>query len=105
MMPVVAYNLLHEIEILGNAVDVFNRLCVAGIQADASRCRAYAEASMSIVTALNPHIGYATAAEVAKEYLVSGKSIKQIVLDRGLLTKKQLDTVFQLRSLTEPGNK
>ena len=85
MMPVVAFNLLHEIEILANAVDSFTRLCVAGIQADEVRCKAYAEASMSIVTVLNPHIGYAAAAEIAKEYIASGKSIRQIVLEKGLL--------------------
>jgi aspartate ammonia-lyase len=105
MMPVVAFNLLHEIEILKNAVDVFSRLCVEGIQADALRCKAYAEASMSIVTVLNPHIGYAAAAQVAKEYLASGKSISQIVLEKGLLTREQLESVFDLRNITEPGIK
>ena len=60
---------------------------------------------MSIVTALNPHIGYAKAAEVAKEYLASGKSIKQIILERGLLTQEKLDAIFELRSMTEPGIK
>ena len=105
MMPVVAYNLLHEIEILSNAVDVFTRFCVAGIQADPARCTAYAEASMSIVTVLNPHIGYAAAAEIAKEYLASGKSIRQIIGDRGLLNEEQLNRIFDLREMTEPGNK
>jgi aspartate ammonia-lyase len=103
MMPVVAFNLLHEIEILKNAVDVFTRLCIEGIQADELRCKAFAEASMSIVTVLNPHIGYAAAAQVAKEYLSSGKSISQIVLERGLLTREQLESVFDLRNMTEPG--
>ncbi len=103
MMPVVAYNLLHEIEILRNATDVFNRLCVAGIEANEERCRAFADSSMSIVTVLNPHIGYLRAADVAKEYLASGKSIKQIVLDRGLLTEEKLEEVFDLLGMTEPG--
>jgi aspartate ammonia-lyase len=105
MMPVVAYNLLHEIEILSNAVDVFTRFCLAGIKADEARCKAYAEASMSIVTVLNPHIGYAAAAEVAKEYLASGKSIRQIVIEKGVLNEKQLDKIFDLRDMTEPGIK
>jgi len=105
MMPVVAFNLLHEIEILANAIDSFARLCIVGIKADAERCRAYAEASMSIVTVLNPHTGYAVAAEIAKEYLASGKSIRQIILDKGLLTEGQLDKIFELRAMTEPGNK
>jgi aspartate ammonia-lyase len=104
MMPVVAFNLLHEIEILANAIDSFTRLCIVGIKADEARCRAYAEASMSIVTVLNPHTGYAVAAEIAKEYLASGKSIRQIILDKGLLTEEQLDRIFELRGMTEPGN-
>jgi aspartate ammonia-lyase len=105
MMPVVAFNLLHEIEILKNALDAFTIFCVAGIRADADRCKILAQSSMSIVTVLNPHIGYAAAAEVAKEYLASGKSIAQIVLDRGLLTKEKLDEVFDLQNMTEPGIK
>jgi aspartate ammonia-lyase len=105
MMPVVAFNLLHEIEILATAVDVFTKMCVAGIRADEARCQAYAEASMSIVTVLNPHIGYAAAAEIAKEYLASGKSIRQIVLDKKLLSAEELERIFNLREMTEPGNK
>jgi aspartate ammonia-lyase len=105
MMPVVAFNLLHEIEILAHAVDVFTRMCVAGIRADEARCQAYAEASMSIVTVLNPHIGYASAAEIAKEYLASGRSIRQIVLEKGLLSAEELEKIFNLREMTEPGNK
>jgi aspartate ammonia-lyase len=105
MMPVVAYNLLHEIEILSNALDVFTRFCLVGIRADEARCKEYAESSMSIVTVLNPHIGYATAAEVAKEYLASGRSIRQIVIEKGLLTEKQIEKAFDIREMTEPGNK
>jgi aspartate ammonia-lyase len=105
MMPVVAFNLLHEIEILGNAVEAFTKYCITGIQADAGRCETLAAASMSIVTLLNPHIGYAAAAEVAKEYLSSGRPISQIVMDKGLLTKERLDEIFNLRNMTEPGIK
>jgi len=103
MMPVVAFNLLHEIEILRNAIDVYISLGVSGISANAERCRQYAEASMSIVTVLNPHIGYAKAAEIAKEYLSSGKSIRELVLEKGLLSEKRLDEVFDLYLMTEPG--
>ena len=103
MMPVVAYNLLHPLEILSNAVEAFVRLCVTGITANAGRCKAFAEGSMSIVTVLNPHIGYAGAAEIAKEYLASGKSIREIVLDKGLMSAEKLDEIFDLRAMTEPG--
>jgi aspartate ammonia-lyase len=103
MMPVVAYNLLHEIEILGNAVDRFTRFCVSGIKADEARCNSYAEASVGVVTVLNPHIGYAAAAEVAKEYVTSGRSIRQIVLEKRLLSEEQLERILDLRGMTEPG--
>jgi aspartate ammonia-lyase len=105
MMPVVAFNLLHEIEIMRNALEAFTTFCVEGIQADPERCKAMAESSMSIVTVLNPHIGYAAAAEVAKEYLASGKSIAQIVLEKGLLTQEKMEEVFRLQDMTEPGIK
>jgi aspartate ammonia-lyase len=101
MMPVVAYNLLHGMEILKNAVDVLTTRCIAGITADKARCRSYAEASMSIVTVLNPRIGYAKAAEIAKEYLASGKSIRQIILERGLMREEELDRLFDLQKMTE----
>jgi aspartate ammonia-lyase len=103
MMPVVAYNLMHEIEILGNAIDAFTRFCVAGIRASEVRCREFAETSMGIVTVLNPHIGYAAAAEVVKEHLASGKPFVRIVLDKGLLTEDELDRIFDLQKMTEPG--
>ena len=103
MMPVVAFNLLHAIEILTNAVEAFVQRCVLGITANEERCRAYAEASMSVVTVLNPHIGYARAAEVAKEYLVSGKSIREIVLEKGLMSPEELDRILDLYPMTEPG--
>ncbi|MEK6571961.1 MAG: aspartate ammonia-lyase [Bacteroidota bacterium] len=103
MMPVVAWNLLHEIEILKASIDVFVKFCVEGITANEEVCKQYAEGSMSIVTVLNPHIGYAKAAEIAKEYLKSGKPIRQLILEKGLLTAEQLDKIFDLRGMTEPG--
>jgi aspartate ammonia-lyase len=103
MMPVVAYNLFHALEILTHAVDVLTTRCIAGIEADEARCRHFAEASMSIVTVLNPRLGYAAAGEIAKEYLASGKSIRQIILEKGLMDEKQLDELLDLRKMTELG--
>ena len=103
MMPVVAFNLLHEIEILANALQVYERLGISGITANESRCRMYAEESLSTVTVLNPHIGYQRGAELAKESLATGRPIRELVLERGLLSREKLDEVFDLRKLTEPG--
>ncbi len=101
MMPVVAYNLLYAVEILRNAIDILTTRCLEGITADETRCRSYAEASMSVVTVLNPYLGYAKAAEIAHEYLASGKTIRQIILDRGLMNEEQLDKLFDLQKMTE----
>src|ERR1043166_9406808 len=68
MMPVVAFNLLHEVEILTNSIGVFVKFCVEGITANEERCTEYARGSMSIVTVLTPHIGYPKAAESTKTY-------------------------------------
>ena len=102
MMPVVAYNLFHAIEILSKAIDVLTARCIVGITADSARCLSYAESSMSIVTVLNPRLGYAVAAEIAKEYLASGKSIRQIILERGLMNEEELGKLFDLQKMTEP---
>ncbi len=102
MMPVVAYNLLQAIEILTSATDVLARRCITGITVDRARCRGYAEASMSIVTVLNPYVGYEKAAEIAQEYLSSGKSIRQIILDGGLMDVTELDKALDLKKMTDP---
>jgi aspartate ammonia-lyase len=103
MMPVVAYDLLEQIEIVSQAIRSFTKFCLRGITPNEKRAKMYAEASMSIVTALNPHLGYAKAAEIAKESLKSGKSIREILLERHLLTERQIDSIFDLRGMTEPG--
>lgn len=103
MMPVVAFNLLHELEILANAIELFRRKGIEGISANEERCRAYAEGSLSIVTALNPHVGYQRSAEVAKESLSTGRTLREIVAARGWLTPEKLNEIFDLRQMTEPG--
>jgi aspartate ammonia-lyase len=102
MMPVIAYKLLDSIEILINGVLMFTVKCVAGIAADAKRCAGYAMRSLSIVTALNPFIGYAKAAEVAKESLATGRTIREIVLARKLMARGRLDEALNLMEMTVP---
>ncbi len=103
MMPVVAFNLLHELEILTNAIRVMDRSGVSGITVNEQRCRLYAEESLSTVTVLNPHIGYQRGAELAKESLATGRSIRELVLERGYMSRERLEEVFDLRKMTEPG--
>jgi aspartate ammonia-lyase len=101
MMPLIAYNLIHSIEILGNTIVSLTERCIQGITANRERCLAYAEGSLALVTALNPHIGYLNAASVAKESLESGKSLRQIVLDKGLMNEEQLAKVLNLEQMSE----
>jgi aspartate ammonia-lyase len=104
MMPLIAYNLIHSIEILGNTLAVLTEKCIQGITARGDRCLAYAEGSLALVTALNPHIGYLNAAAVAKESLETGKSLRQIVLERGLMDEADLAKVLDLEKMSLPPN-
>jgi len=76
---------------------------VAGIEADVERCRAYAESSPSLGTSLNPYIGYEAAAEVVKESIRTGRSVREIVKERGLLDDEQIDTALDVLGMTEGG--
>ncbi|MBD1920847.1 aspartate ammonia-lyase [Microcoleus sp. FACHB-831] len=100
MMPLIAYNLINGIEILGNAISALTNQCIKGITAKSDRCLAYAEGSLALVTALNPHIGYLNAAAVAKESLETGKSLRQIVLERQLMSAEDLAKVLDLDKMS-----
>jgi aspartate ammonia-lyase len=100
MMPLIAYNLIHSMEILGNTIAALTENCIKGITAKSDRCLAYAEGSLALVTALNPHIGYLNAAAVAKESLETGKSLRQIVLEKGLMSTEELATVLNLEQMS-----
>ncbi|HAZ47733.1 MAG TPA: aspartate ammonia-lyase [Cyanobacteria bacterium UBA11371] len=105
MMPLIAYDLIHSIEILGNTINVLASRCLEGIVANSDRARAYAEGSLALVTALNTHIGYLNAAAVAKESLETGKSLREIVLQRGLMSPEDLAKVLDLEKMSAmPGN-
>jgi aspartate ammonia-lyase len=103
MMPLIAFDLLFSMEILKNGVRMFTEKCVEGIVADAKRCEEYAHKSASVVTALNPIIGYAKAAEIAKEAVAKNKTVREVVLEKKILTPQQFDRAVQLMKLTEPG--
>jgi fumarate hydratase class II len=100
MMPLIAYDLIHSIEILGNTLATLTARCLKGIQVRRDRCRFYAEGSLALVTALNPHIGYLNAAAVAKESLETGKSLRQIVLEKGLMNEAELAKVLDLEEMS-----
>ena len=101
MMPLIAYNLIHSIEILGNTIDALTKRCLTGIEARRDRCLAYAEGSLALVTALNPHIGYLNAAAVAKESLETGKPVRQLVLEKELMSEEELAQVLDLGQMSQ----
>ena len=94
MIPVMTYNLLKSIEILANVSHVFVDKCIAGIEANREKCRAYAERSPALATALAPIIGYDKAAEIAKLALVKDMTIRDLVIAEGLMDAKQADEVL-----------
>ncbi len=100
MMPLIAYDFIHSIEILGNTVQGLTERCIKGITALPERCSAYAEASLALVTALNPHIGYLNAAAIAKESIETGKSLRQIVLEKQLMNEEELTEVLNLEQMS-----
>ncbi len=103
MMPVIAWNALHATRILGNAMRVLDTRCVAGIRADEARCRELLDRSTAIATALSPYIGYAETADIAKTAVATGRSIRELVLERRLLEAKQLDAILAVEAMTTPG--
>jgi fumarate hydratase class II len=103
MMPVLAHNLLESIEILTAATATFAERCVEGITANEERIRELLERNVIIVTALNPYIGYDNGAAVAKECLITGRSVREIVLEKGLMSEEELDRALQLERMTEGG--
>jgi fumarate hydratase class II len=76
---------------------------VAGIEADVERCRAYAESSPSLGTTLTPYIGYEAAAAIVKESMATGRSVRELTLEKGLLTPEQLDTALDVLGMTKGG--
>ncbi len=103
MMPVIAYDLTQSLVILTNAVRVFMDRLVRGIKANPERAKALLEKSAGIALALNPFIGYEKAGEVAKEALARGVPLRDIVLEKGLLSAKQLDEILDPYAMTTPG--
>ena len=103
MMPVMAHNLLCSIRLLGNVVDIFADKCISGIVANKERCQELIELSMAMVTSLAPKIGYDRAAEIAKESARTGKTVREIALEKKVLPEAELNAALDPVAMTEPG--
>ncbi|NIQ09987.1 MAG: aspartate ammonia-lyase, partial [Gammaproteobacteria bacterium] len=103
MMPVMTYNLLQSIELLTNAVDLFDERCLQGLVADRERCEGLIEESLAMCTALAPVIGYDNAAAIAKRAHETGKTVREIALEEKVLPDYELEHLLDPRPMTEAG--
>jgi aspartate ammonia-lyase len=103
MMPVIAWNALHSQKILTNGMNVLRERTVEGLEADPARARELLDRSTAVATALSPYIGYAATAEIAKAAVASGRSIRELVLERKLMKADDLDRILSAEAMTEPG--
>jgi fumarate hydratase class II/aspartate ammonia-lyase len=103
MMPLVAFDLCHALDVLARAVRAFDARCARGLEADRERARHYAERTVSLATALAPRLGYAAAAEIVKASVATGRSIVDLAVERGGLTPAQARRALDAGRLTRPG--
>ncbi|MCC2591009.1 aspartate ammonia-lyase [Chryseobacterium sp. MFBS3-17] len=102
MEPVLSHSIMENIQFLCNALDTLREKCVVGITANREVCLNMVKHSIGIVTALNPHIGYKNSSAIAKEALETGKSVYNLVLEQGILTKEQLDDILDPKNMIQP---
>ncbi len=102
MEPVMVHSIVESSDWLIRALDTLRLECIDGILANEENCRLYVKQSIGIVTALKPFIGYEKSTEIAKEALKTGKSVYDLVLEKGVLTKEQLDTILDPKHMVKP---
>lgn len=103
MEPVLFFNLIQSISTMTNVFKVFTEKCLVGIKANAEHLKEYVEKSVGIITAVNPHIGYELAAQIAKEAYATGASVRELCIKSGALTAEQLDKILDPYAMTTPG--
>ncbi|WP_264988710.1 aspartate ammonia-lyase [Lysinibacillus piscis] len=103
MEPVLVFNLIQSISIMNNVFHAFTDNCLKDIEANEDRMKEYVEKSVGVLTAVNPHIGYEVAARLAREAILTGRSIRELCLESGVLTTEQLDLILDPYEMTHPG--
>ncbi|MEA2716654.1 MAG: fumarate hydratase, class, partial [Actinomycetota bacterium] len=102
-VPVMARNLLESVRLLAAVARVLADRCLVGFEADDERCRRYAESSPALATALVPHLGYEQAASVVRQAVAEGRTLRDVVLERGLMVAADLDRVLDVDAMTRGG--
>lgn len=101
--PVLLYNLFESLQILANGVATFRDNLVKGITANEARCKYLVDNSVGTITTIVPHVGYENAAKVAKMAIESGRPVRELLLEEGLLTAEEIAEIFNCYAMTEPG--
>jgi fumarate hydratase class II len=102
MMPLMADAVLESIRLMSNAVRMFTTMCLSGMEANVEKCRAAVENSLALATALNTIIGYEQAAALAKEAFKTGKTIRQLCLEKKILPEEQLGKILDPQRMIQP---
>jgi fumarate hydratase class II len=102
MMPVMGHAILESIQLLSNGTSAFIEFCMDGLEANQAACEASVEQSLSMVTSLNPYIGYEKAAKLTKEAFASGKTIRELCIEQNILDHELLAKALDPFSMTEP---
>ena len=103
MEPVMAFNMFNSLNYITRAVDTFVDKLLIDLKPNVEQCQKWLDNSVGIVTALLPHIGYEKSAELAREAYTTGKPIREIILEQGILSKKELNHILSPRQMTRPG--
>ncbi len=103
MLPVLVYNLFQSIDLLKNGLKTFTSRAIKGISANEEHCFDMVENSVGIITAINPHVGYEVAGRIAKKAIKTGRKVRDIILEEGVLAEEELDKILNPYEMTEPG--
>lgn len=103
MEPVLVFNLLQSLSMMNQVFQVFNKHCLQGIEANVERCHEYVEKSVGVITALNPHLGYETVARIAREAILTGRSVRELCLLYDVLREEELNLILDPYEMTKPG--
>ncbi|KXH84131.1 aspartate ammonia-lyase [Sporosarcina sp. HYO08] len=103
MEPVLVFNLLQSMEIMTNVFTAFQNYCLDGIRPNVENMEAYVNKSVGIITAINPHVGYEVSSMIAAEALETGRPIRELCLEKGILTEEELDIILHPEGMTNPG--
>ena len=103
MEPVISFNMFNSMTYMTNAVDTFVEKLLLDLQPNKEQCQEWLDKSVGVVTAMLPHIGYENSAMIAKEAYNTGKPVRQVILEKGLISKEKMEKILSPKEMTTPG--